>query len=778
MILRCTGLSFLSWLLCVLGLVLMASVPWAQIGTVESEQKISETAGGFGGALEVNGAFAASVAALGDLDGNGVDDLAVGGGKEVWILFLNMDGTVATEQRISGTTGGFGGNISGDDFFGYSVAALGDIDGDGVEDLAVGAPLDDDGGLDKGAVWILFLDADGTVASEQKISETAGGFGGVLDFLALFGASVAALGDLDGDGVEDLAVGAYFDNDGGTNQGAVWILFLNSDGTVHSEQKISETAGGFGGNLDPFDHFGRSVAALGDLNGDGVHDLAVGAERDDDGSFDRGAIWILFLNADGTVAAEQKISETTGGFGGDLDASDFFGTSVAALGDLDGDGVRDLAVGAHDDDGGTDQGAVWILFLNADGTVAAEQKISETTGGFGGDLDAFDFFGTSVAALGDLDGDGVGVLAVGATGDDDGGSAKGAVWVLFLEGPTCLTLDFETEDDFVTPLGNGQSISTPPEFGNLVRISGAGANAGPATFDTTPGGPNDPALNDDMLIGQGNVLLLEDDWYAFAQAVPGFFDVVTDDPDGGDLVFDFTSPVNPRHMLLADINPPPNQGASVTLSDEDGRTRVYSVEPGWTGTYGNAGPHELDLTTLAPQPGNGTPRLATAVETLGFEQARVVRLVVHLTGFGAIDELCFFAPNLARASATMRNGSGKNPVILASDSRPVLGDAWSATLDCSGTGSGLAVLELRALATSGTLTPFGEVLVDGALLQRTGRAFVSSSSRLEWQIPHDLSLLGLEVHAQGLCRGQAAVGTKTRAGRMVLSNAVDLVLGF
>jgi len=221
----------------------------------------------------------------------------------------------------------------------------------------------------------------------------------------------------------------------------------------------------------------------------------------------------------------------------------------------------------------------------------------------------------------------------------DSGDSYLAKWGCLTAGCTSTVLDFETEDDFVTPLGNGQVIDS--EFGDLVVISGAGANAGPATFDTTPGGPNDPALNDDMLIGHGNVLLLEDDWYGWAQSTPGFFDNVTDDPDGGDLIFDFTSPVDPRSLLLADINPPPNQGASVTLVDEAGSTRVYSVEPGWTGTYGNAGPHKLDLTTLAPQPGNGTPRLATAVETPGFLQDRVVKMVVHMTGFGALDELEF-----------------------------------------------------------------------------------------------------------------------------------------
>jgi hypothetical protein len=346
-------------------------------------------------------------------------------------------GTVAAEQKISETEGGFGGALDSGDNFGFSVASLGDLDGDGNDDLAVGAAQDDDGTNAAGAVWILFLNADGTVASEQKISATEGGLGGVLAPFDLFGSSVCSLGDLDGDGNPDLAVGTAGDDDGGDAHGAVWILFLNADGTVASKQKISDTEGGFGGVLDAFDGFGRSVCSLGDLDGDGNPELAVGATGDDDGGTDQGAVWILFLNDDGTVDSEEKISETTGGFGGVLDAGDGFGTSICPLGDLDGDGNRDIAVGAlRDDDGGMDQGAVWVLFLNADATVASEQKISETSGGFGGDLDPGELFGFSVCSLGDLDGDGNRDIAVGAALEYEGCcSLQGAVWILFLDGP-------------------------------------------------------------------------------------------------------------------------------------------------------------------------------------------------------------------------------------------------------------------------------------------------------------------------------------------------------
>jgi predicted enzyme related to lactoylglutathione lyase len=381
---------------------------------------------------------------IGDFDGDGVRDLAVGAANDdgvgnnegaVWLLFLNPDGTVKEYRKISSTEGNFTGPLDDGDRF-SRVASLGDLDGDGVIDLAVGAPRDGDGGTDRGAVWILFLNSDGTVREHRKISQTEGGFDGVLDDGDRFGWHVTTLGDFDNDGNPELAVGAIYDDDGAVNAGAVWILFLNSDGTVKGHQKISNTEGGFVyRGLDPSDWFGYAVAPLGDLDEDGVSDLAVGAFLDDDGGASSGAVWILFLNSDGTVKQWQKISAAFGGFTGDLDPGDFF-SQVWELPDMDGDQVQDLAVGApSDDDGGLNAGAVWVLFLNRDGTVKGWQKISNTEGGFDGVLDPGDRFGWSGAFMGDLNGDTRAEMAVGALWDDDRGPDCGAVWMLFLNEP-------------------------------------------------------------------------------------------------------------------------------------------------------------------------------------------------------------------------------------------------------------------------------------------------------------------------------------------------------
>ncbi|MBI4882012.1 MAG: FG-GAP repeat protein [Planctomycetes bacterium] len=425
-------------------------------------------------------------------------------------------GQVLAATKISATSGGFGGLLDPIDQFGKAVALLEDLDGDAVPDLAVGAYRDDDGGTDRGAVWILFLRQDGTVKSEQKISATHGGFTGLLDDEDAFGAALASPGDIDGDGVADLVVGAPFDDDGGLNRGAFWTLFLTPAGTVKAHAKVSATQGGLlQGTLDDFDYFAVSLAAAGDLDQDGVPDLAAGAINDDEGGANRGAVYLLRLAAGGTVKAQAKIASGVGGFQGTLRDGDWFGASLALAGDVDGDGFADLAAGAaKDDDGGTDRGAVWILFLDAQALVAREAKVSQTAGGFAGALSDSGWFGQSLAALGDVDGDGTADLAVGCPFDPDGGANYGAVYVLFLTSAGAVA--------------GQQKISA--------LSGGLPGPSGPYTFgwSVAPLGDLDGDLAADLAVGSNRdgdgglqkgavwVLFLSDErWRTHAAGVPG-----------------------------------------------------------------------------------------------------------------------------------------------------------------------------------------------------------------------------------------------------------------
>lgn len=424
-----------------------------------SAQKIDVDEGGFGGLLDDGDRFGRAVTTLGDLDLDGVIDIAVGARSDddgqtdagaVWLLFMNADGTVKIEQKISDTMGGLttgnlGGLLDEGDFFGYSIRSLGDLNGDGIQDLTVAAPYDDDLAENAGAIYQLYLNRDGTVNGYDKISDANSGLS--VDLLSagdFLGQAMGAIGDFNGDGNPDVALGAPGDDlDRSRDSGALHILLLNSDGSVNATQSILASDLG-PGVIAAGDGFGgRHVANIGDLNGDGIDELAVGAYHDDDGGEDTGALHILFFNNEQNVTGSQKISAEAGGLVSELSAGDLFGMTVAPLGDVDGDGVPDIAVGNNlDDDGLTDAGALFLLLLNEDGTVKAERKISlADTAGFD-DLYLLENerFGRSLGLIGELANDGTLTLAVGAgAGVDSGG---GAIWLLTFAVPEPSTAGF------------------------------------------------------------------------------------------------------------------------------------------------------------------------------------------------------------------------------------------------------------------------------------------------------------------------------------------------
>ena len=394
------------------------------------------------------------------------------------ILQYQPEGSVTITEGSSGLTA----SLESGDRFGRDHDKIGDVDGDGVIDFVVGARSDDDGEIDAGAVYILFMNNDGTVKANQKISMLSGGFSEVLNEGNFFGYGVAGIGDYDDDGIPDIAVAApvapnnalYIihlkadgtvknfvkneninanglsvigdlnndgridlvacapsSNDGGSNRGAIDILFLNANSQVIYANKvtISSTQGGFGDGLEDNDQFGgREVAMLGDLDNDGNKELAVGAFMSDGG---KGAIWILSLDSTTyNVVSKTKITEGLNGFTDelvtDINPNGTFGANLGhamcAPGDIDGDGIADLVTGANQQY----EGWGYVLYLNADKTVKSFDRINNTEGGFNLTLEAEGRFSRSISYGGDLKGDGSMAINFGG-----GAGTTGTMYTLF-----------------------------------------------------------------------------------------------------------------------------------------------------------------------------------------------------------------------------------------------------------------------------------------------------------------------------------------------------------
>lgn len=445
-----------------LGSVEAAELAWS--ARVVGEQKISDTSGYLsspgtpgsnpGGFLVNNDTFG-TPAGIGDLDGDSIPDIVVGiprrdlGGFDrgsVVVLLLNADGTVKSRVEIGHGSAGL--SLSDGDNFGDDLSNLGDVDGDGVTDIAVAAYGDSTGAPLAGAAYILFLNANGTLKSFQKITEGVGGGPSNLDETDYFGADVGALGDINGDAIPDLVVGAPGDDDAGPDAGAVYVLLLkggvgepNPGQVLGAPVKIAAGQAGFvgppGGNW-----FGYSSRLVGDLDGDLRPEIAVGNPLSNEAGAASGSVWILSLCS--AAAGDSNIGEVCGEYGlnatsepaiaAEIEAGDWLGDHLAELGDLDGDGIPDLAVAAYqDDDGGLGRGAVYLFYLNSDKTLRRLEKISSTRGGFAGALDNGDGFGFGLGLVGDLSGDGTPEFAVAARNDFDGGSDRGAVYLLSLD---------------------------------------------------------------------------------------------------------------------------------------------------------------------------------------------------------------------------------------------------------------------------------------------------------------------------------------------------------
>ena len=416
--------------------------------------------------------FGIAVESIGDINNDGIDDLAIASRQndgqvsnsptsDVYVLFgsTDFDAGAIDIENLDGSDGFiFRSNEDGDGF-GIEVAALGDIDGDGVADFAVTASSTDrgldvnEGPVNAGAVHVVLggtdVGSDGLITAQSLLADGNGFslFGSAT--LRQIGSDLSGTGDINGDGFDDFVISQRFQagQDVTTGVGRATVVFGSEDlGAANIDLSNLSTLDGFIiEGVSENDQLAQDASNIGDVNGDGIDDLLLSTPATDTSTDSSvGTAYLVFGSTDLGEGGSFDLTTLDGtngiAFLG-VDSSDFAGFAVTGLGDFNGDGVDDFAVAAYlaDPEDGEIRGETYVVYggteLGADGGTVNLGDIDGLNGvtivgsGVTGSTNA----GFDVEGIGDVNSDGFADILIGAPTFNDGTTrfATGASYVVF-----------------------------------------------------------------------------------------------------------------------------------------------------------------------------------------------------------------------------------------------------------------------------------------------------------------------------------------------------------
>lgn len=397
-----------------------------------------------------------SVASAGDVNGDGFDDFLIGaygkdggglGGtnKGITYLILGSGANWGMDFNLSQADASFLGE-AGLDLSGFSVASAGDVNGDGLDDFLIGALLNTVGGNnDAGKTYLILGRVMADWGSEFDLSQADASFIGEASS-DWSGAHISSAGDVNGDGLDDFLIGAEGkDGDPGYNMGATYLVLGRAAADWGINYSLSKADASFIGET-PLDYSGYSVASAGDVNGDGMDDFLVGTLLNfkNEGKDDSQTYLIL-----GRAAADwginYSLSQANASFVGEA-RFDFSGHSMASAGDVNGDGLDDFLIGAHDNsEAGYFSGQVYLLLGKVAADWGMDFNLSQADASFIGEA-AFDVSGFSVASAGDMNGDGLDDFLIGAPNNNESGQFVGKTYLLFGRDAADWGMDFNLSE--------------------------------------------------------------------------------------------------------------------------------------------------------------------------------------------------------------------------------------------------------------------------------------------------------------------------------------------
>lgn len=389
-----------------------------------------------------------TVSNAGDINGDGFDDILIGGIEigpngnpndgECYVIFGTSE-IISSPLELSSLNNNIGFIVKGnlDTFFGNSLSGAGDINNDGIADFIVGAPGVNNS---RGEAYIIFGKTD-TFDAIFEASNLNGSNGFTIsgsDNELLFGRSVSDGEDINSDGIDDIIISSW----GTSTSGSIYIVYGSSSSPANIPASSLDGNSGFMINsLDNSDgNAGISVSGIGDVNGDSLNDIAIGAnETNPNNISNAGQAYIVLGNSTGFPAIFE-LSALDGNNGFILNGNDFFGYagfSVSGPGDFNNDGINDVLVSGHGatPDNGVDRAGESYLIFGKTTPFPMTMELSnldETAGITFNGVDQVDYSGISISGAGDINGDEINDLAIGAFRADPNNTLdSGETYVIF-----------------------------------------------------------------------------------------------------------------------------------------------------------------------------------------------------------------------------------------------------------------------------------------------------------------------------------------------------------